>query len=878
MAAFTFVLDGDVQPNQLVSFRGRERLNLGFKLLVSCAFPAGVAPRDVAQLVGRRAVLELSGHDEPRRIAGLVRGVSVDCADPLGQVRARLTFTSATDRLRDKRTRRVFRELSSVDVLARLLGSHGIKHRFDLVRTYAKRELCVQYQETDHDLFARLLAEEGLCAFWTDPASGFDAELVVTDHPGALPKLPGEPTLVAPRGQGGAQVGVVDEHHLRSVALHEKDGPDVVYLRHYDPMRPTTTLEATARWDRARAPAPGTSVATEPPARPHGEAGIVYEPHTEDEAIPLDRDKGRVLLEQHRRGARTLRAAANSVRLAPGRVFQLAHEDDGSLDAEYVITSVDHDHRIGDEAMVLYQASLRARHAAVLPRPPRPKRRPVEVTETAVIVGPPGQEIHVDEHGRVKVQFHWDVDGTRDDASSCWVRVALPWAGAAFGAMFVPRVGMEVLVSFIGGDPDRPVIVGAMHHRAHPPPFHLPRAKTISGVMTRSSPGGEGGHELSFEDAKGRELLRVASERDLELSSKNDQRIEVGADRTTNVVGDDTRVVLGNVVERVTGGASLEVQGASSSLSVGDVTSVVMGKRKEHYADLSTTHYEAGAKIASEGPLQLHVEGEYALTVGTGDTLAQTSVDGRLVLGASKSVTIHAMESVRLQVGTSVLELSPTGIKLSASKIELKAEEIVAEGSGPRLSLTEDAELVSEKIGIYSKKGGLEMEDDTLLWGQNLKLNPQRTGPTKETASEEQKTKPFKVQLSDPDIEPYAGRTYVLFAEGVRFEGKTDGDGKIEIDVPEATTQVDITLYLDEYPTGRRKTWSIRVAALPPPSTWPGALMRLHNLGYYDSGPKEIPTAIERDAVVWFQRDHDIEPSGELDGGTASELEKVHGS
>src|SRR5262249_50896037 len=142
----------------------------------------------------------------------------------------------------------------------------------------------------------------------------------------------------------------------------------------------------------------------------------------------------------------------------------------------------------------------------------RPER-PRQVAESAVVVGPPGHEIHTDEHGRVKVQFHWDLEGKRNDQSSCWLRVSQAWAGAGGGAIFLPRVGMEVLVTFLGGDLDRPIVTGCVYNATHPHPFHLPESKVKSGWLTRSTPNGHGGNELSFLDEHGSEEIHVRAER-----------------------------------------------------------------------------------------------------------------------------------------------------------------------------------------------------------------------------------------------------------------------------------------------------------------------------------------------------------------------------
>src|SRR5262249_45632384 len=150
-------------------------------------------------------------------------------------------------------------------------------------------------------------------------------------------------------------------------------------------------------------------------------------------------------------------------------------------------------------------------------RPRKPVRRLQQTTETAVVVGPSGEEIHVDSEGRVKVQFPWDLEGKHDDTSSCWLRTMQPWAGASWGSQFIPRVGMEVVVLFVGGDVDRPLIAGSVANGVNPMPFSLPAKKTQSGIKTRSSPGGDGSNELRFDDAKGAEQVYLHAQKDLDV-------------------------------------------------------------------------------------------------------------------------------------------------------------------------------------------------------------------------------------------------------------------------------------------------------------------------------------------------------------------------
>ncbi|GFO69526.1 hypothetical protein GMLC_31050 [Geomonas limicola] len=214
-----------------------------------------------------------------------------------------------------------------------------------------------------------------------------------------------------------------------------------------------------------------------------------------------------------------------------------------------------------------YSNSFLAIPSSVTYRPERSLDKPrVKGLQTALVVGPPGEEIYADEFGRVKVQFHWDREGQRDENSSCWLRVSQPWSGAGWGFAALPRVGDEVLVDFLNGDPDWPIIVGSVNNAASPALYPLPEQRSSSGLRTRSYPKGERDnfHELRFEDRKGQEEIFLKSERDWNVVVKNDKceevqcnsREEVGADKTTRA-GRHFRIEAGESVEIVCGAASI---------------------------------------------------------------------------------------------------------------------------------------------------------------------------------------------------------------------------------------------------------------------------------------------------------------------------------
>lgn len=255
-------------------------------------------------------------------------------------------------------------------------------------------------------------------------------------------------------------------------------------------------------------------------------------------------------------------------RLAPGHAFELSEHPTSSLEGEYVVTYVRHrgqqPYRGRTNEDVTYEAAFRGVAAAIAVRPSRRPRRLQQVVETAIVTGPPGEEIHVDAMGRIKIQFHWDRLDHGDDRSSCWVRVVQPWAGNAWGSQFIPRVGMEVLVGFVAGDVDRPVVIGSLYNGARPVPFGLPDRKTQSGIRTVSTPGGHGSNILRFDDAAGEEQIYVHAEGTLDEEVRRDHTLTVGGNYTKAVQGNAVTAIEQNHVLHVSGRQLIQIDGGEA--------------------------------------------------------------------------------------------------------------------------------------------------------------------------------------------------------------------------------------------------------------------------------------------------------------------------
>jgi type VI secretion system secreted protein VgrG len=303
-----------------------------------------------------------------------------------------------------------------------------------------------------------------------------------------------------------------------SFGLQRSIKPSSVHLRDYDFRRPNLVLSERV----------GLQASGPPPLE-------VYQHHADYDTPDVTPDRARVFLEQAQRRA-VVGSGESWVReLAPGRRFDLSAEFSPGIEGAYAVTRVVHEGHTpelsGRPAERAYRNRFECAPATALLRPRAPARKPRQVLETAVVTGPAGHEVHTDEHARVKVQFHWDLHGQRNEKSSAWLRVAQSWAGASFGSQFAPRVGMEVLVGFLGGDTDCPVVLGCLYNATHPPPFPLPADKLKSGLRTQSSPGAGGANELSFDDRAGEERICLFAERNLEEVVQHDHSTMVGHDQ-----------------------------------------------------------------------------------------------------------------------------------------------------------------------------------------------------------------------------------------------------------------------------------------------------------------------------------------------------------
>jgi type VI secretion system secreted protein VgrG len=287
--------------------------------------------------------------------------------------------------------------------------------------------------------------------------------------------------------------------------------------------------------------------------------------------------------------------------MRPGLRFALANAERPELEGEYLITRVihsgAHSYQGGDEIEeALYSNDFECVpfDQVMRPDPITPKPR-VHGPQTAIVTGPEGEEIHTDEHARIQVQFYWEEKPSYSAGSSCWVRVSQSWSGLGWGTQFIPRIGMEVIVEFLEGNPDRPMCTGCVYNGEYPPPFALPDNKTQSGWRTNSSPGGEGFNELRFEDAKNEEEIYIHGQKDWVVEIENDHRETIGHDQYFEI-GNDQTGKIGNDQTLEVGNDRSESIGNNVEETVGKVRTVSSGDNMNFSSD-KETYIEAADKI-----------------------------------------------------------------------------------------------------------------------------------------------------------------------------------------------------------------------------------------------------------------------------------------
>jgi type VI secretion system secreted protein VgrG len=635
--------------------------------------------------------LELAAGESQRHFNGIVTRFGV--AGHRGRFhRYRLTVRPWLWLLTRSSDCRIFQEKSVIEIIEEIFHEYPDAN-YDvtrLIESYEPREYCVQYRESDFNFVSRLLEQEGIYYYFQHEDGKH--KMVLVDSMGAHRKVPGYESIpFIPHDRGGR----LDQEYIAEWHVSREVRPGAYMLADFNFLKPSTPLRPVKTQARGH---------KEAQREVYDYPGLFQE-NAEGEhyvQVRMEEESARHVLVQ---------GTSNARGLATGHVFQPTGllQDDTKSQFLVVSTSLEmefNEYESQEEMGADFRCSFTALPTTEVYRPPRFTPRPfVQGVQTAVVVGPAGDEIFTDKYGRVKVQFHWDREGRKDQNSSCFVRVSHPWAGKNFGFIAIPRIGQEVIVDFLEGDPDRPIITGRVYNAEQMPPWELPEHKTRTGLVTRSSTGGSpsNANELRFEDKKGEEEVFLHAERNLTTTVENDEYREVGHDRKTLIKNDETLDVDGKRTTTVKGDESLEVEEGDRTMKVTSDTEEVQGDESLTVHGARTVTIDQGeTRTINAGGLAETIIGPVSQTI-TG-SYEQSATQG-MELTTPLGVGVTAGTTINLTATGGITLQTPVSITLQAAAVDKKTPNYYENA----LYYLGNTAFKQEQIGAVESNYGLDI-------------------------------------------------------------------------------------------------------------------------------------------------------------------------
>jgi type VI secretion system secreted protein VgrG len=530
---------------------------------------------------------------------------------------------------------RIFQSKTAPDIIKQIFQEYGFRDfSLSLYGDFVKRDYCVQYRESDFNFVSRLMEEEGIFYFFEHEDGKHT--LVLGNDPGAHKPCPNQDSVRYEGTAGGWQEDDVVLQWLQEQEVR----PGTFTSTDYNFETPTanmlSSVNSKGKWE-------------------------IYD-FPGEYAKKADGDKlAKVRLQEQQAPKCVARGTSDCRSFGVGYKFTLTDHYRDDVNQEYVITALRHSahHNLGftsgeSDTAPAYENSFECIPSSTPIRPLRKTPVPVvQGCQTAVVVGPDGEEIFTDNYGRVKVQFHWDREGKKNENSSCWIRVSYPWAGKSWGGIQIPRIGQEVIVDFIEGDPDRPIITGRVYNAGQMPPWDLPGKKVVSGYKSNSTKGGGGYNEISLDDTKGTELIQVHGQYDMDTKIEHDERRHVVNNRTKNVDVDETSTIGNNRTEKVGNNEQITI-GVNRTESVGSNENITIGSNRTESVGANesitvaltrTRNVGVNEMVNVGGAQEITIGGLQALTVGV--TRAKT-------VGASETVNIGTAQSINVGAAQTV--------------------------------------------------------------------------------------------------------------------------------------------------------------------------------------------------------------------------------
>ncbi|KAB1589593.1 type VI secretion system tip protein VgrG [Burkholderia cepacia] len=670
---FTFIV-GD-EAFEVVEFTLQEGLSDTFLLQVELA--SANPAIDFGEVLDRNGLLTIWQGGQPVRF---VHGAISSLAQ--GETGFRRTRYSAVVEPRLARLKlssdwRIFQTLSVPEIATAVLKAHNqtLDYEQRVTNEHLAREYCVQAGDTDYDFVERILREEGFFYAFQHKADGH--RLIHCDRLFIFGRQQGEPVLYNPT-PGGDQ----PQPCLRTFAYTENVRTARQVQRDYTFKSPRFPHEY---------PREGTDLDHQSRGYARYDYPGRYKHESSGKAFTQDRLRG------HRRDARIALANGDDARLQPGVAFDLTGHPREDMNRGWRPVSIVH-HGVqytsqAEEGADAQQGTHYRYEAVLVPDDAEwraePLPRPcIDGPQPATVVGPEGEEIYTDAYGRVKVQFPWDREGKYDEHSSCWIQVAQNWAGATWGHMAIPRIGQEVIVVNLDGDPDQPLIIGRAYNRLQLPPYELPRHKTRMTIKSQTHKG-EGYNELRFEDEKDQEEIYVHAQKDQNIHVNHDETTFVGNDRSEQVEHDET-IAIGNDRKETVGRDEQVTIGQDRRHDIGEDGFLTIGRN--HTITTGKDHAEEVGNHRRDKTAANH-------TVDIGGHYEQR-VQGRAELEAGQAIRhrtkvyeMHAAEAVVVKGPGGTVRIDSSGITLDAVAIRVKGP-MTQQGGGDGNNLSLGSQIL----------------------------------------------------------------------------------------------------------------------------------------------------------------------------------------
>jgi type VI secretion system secreted protein VgrG len=926
---------------EVLSFRGKERVNDVYRYEVTFATEVDEDKLHTS-LFGEpgNLTIKAQGHD-PRVIEGLVVSLEglggVPGEQGTGRLRYRLEIVPKLWLMKRRRKNRVFQQQSAPAIVNAMLAEVGIeasevKWRAE-AHNYPKLPFVYQRNESDFDFFRRVLADAGIFFYFVHPSTS--AGLAVLTFASQPSNTPAVLPAGAPPTSGKSDTVAFDD----GMAAASED--DRIYEFGLKKLLRTKALrlheravETAASWVGEQA-----TEAAKPPAEkvpfdldtPLVKPTVLrQERYQVDAGLPLGKkakavNDPRMELELARTRRRFLEAQGKSDcrRMGAGYRVKLGSHPIKALDGEYTVIALDAEGTHPDyatDADPVYRNRFRCIPSAYAPLPPRPKARPKLGIELGQVVAHDDIKkvpwLESSPNGYVKVRFRWDIvdkggastgmlqPGTKNtsgtlDECAVWVPVMQPWAGAGYGAQFIPREGMDVVIGFLEDQGERPVILGCLYSAANPPPWPGKNDQQKVGIKSQTRAANAGYSEVSIDDTQGKEVLTVTAQTDLNETVNADRTSTVGGTRSGTVTGADSLHVVqarsltvdGDSTETVGGAATLTVKKALTEAVTGDRTETTSGNHTITTAGATTESITGSAARTVEGDVGDSVAGDYSLRInGTAsvvvgeeeakDGYSDVYVYGDHTIGASGNLRFKSLTSIVFQCGSSIVSMTPDAIQVASPSIAMAGQKrMYLAGAGPALTLSDQAELVGKTVSILSSGASLTLDSGAALYGSTVKFGSDAPpAPAPDSTNPTLPTKGYHLVAKDGSGTAYANKNYSLLVDGDVTQGTTGADGSIQATISASSVLAHLTVWTGAYPEGPRLRWDLAlVAKLEPVDSIRGALDRLTNLGYYQGEVGDVLTDDGVVAVQRFQGDNNLPITGAIDAATTSQLSQSHG-